>query len=56
VSARTPDIGSDVSTIDWNYSPNGPGVCDQFDAGDGAFPPDAPPDALPITPDALPPI
>ena len=55
-SARTPGTAAAVSSIDWHYSPNGPGVCEEFDAGDGAFPPDAPLDGLPLTPDALGPL
>lgn len=47
-SAHTPDGLAD--SVTWQYAPNGPGGCSQFDAGDGAFPPDAPPDALPLTP------
>jgi hypothetical protein len=43
-------LGAD--SVTWQYSPNGPGSCAQFDAGDGAFPPaDAPSDVLPVTPE-----
>jgi hypothetical protein len=48
-SFRTP--GGSVTSIEWHYTPGGPGSCDTFDAGDGAFP-DAPIDGLPLTPDA----
>lgn len=30
-------LGAD--SVVWQYTPNGPGGCDEFDAGDGAFPP-----------------
>lgn len=45
-------LGSD--SVVWEYSPNGPGACDQFDAGDGAFPSaDASDGGVPLTPDAV---
>jgi hypothetical protein len=50
----TNSLGSD--SVTWFYAPGGPGTCDQFDAGDGAPPPDAPLDGLPITPDSVGPI
>jgi hypothetical protein len=54
-SAHTPGITSlGADSVVWQYTPNGPGGCDEFDAGDGAFPPaDAPTDTLPVTPDAV---
>jgi hypothetical protein len=36
----------------WQYSPNGAGACLNFDAGDGAFLPDAPSDVL-VVPDVV---
>jgi hypothetical protein len=53
-SLRVPQSGT-ASTIEWHYTPGGPGNCDTFDAGDGAFPPDAPSDVL-IVPDVVNPI
>jgi hypothetical protein len=45
-------LGSD--SVVWRYVPNGPASCLQYDAGDGAFPPDARADApLPQTPDGV---
>lgn len=53
-SAHTPAGSVPADSITWQYAPNGPGGCDEFDAGDGAFPPaDALMDGLPITPDAI---
>ena len=45
-------LGAD--SVTWQYTPNGPGNCQQFDGGDGAFPSaDAPMDGLPQVPDAV---
>jgi hypothetical protein len=47
-SARTPQsYGGD--SIAWSYEPAG---CLDYDAGDGAFPQDAPQDGLPIAPES----
>ncbi len=32
-----PSIGAQISTIDWQYTPGGPGSCEVYDAGDGAY-------------------
>jgi hypothetical protein len=51
LSSHTPNVFSD--SVSWHYVPDPLAGCFQFDAGqyqDGAFPPDAPPDALPVTP------
>ena len=52
VSAHTPNTLLGADSVVWQYTPNGPGGCDEFDAGDGAFvPADAPMDTgLPLTP------
>jgi hypothetical protein len=53
-SAHTPGdslLGAD--SVTWQYTPNGPGNCQQFDGGDGASPVDAPTDGLPLTPDVV---
>jgi hypothetical protein len=45
MSPHTPGsnlVGSD--SVTWQFTPNGPGSCAQFDAGDGAAPPDGPSD------------
>jgi hypothetical protein len=52
-SRRTPnDVGGDL--VSWLYNAGGgPNGCPVYDAGpvqDGAFPPDAPADGLPVTP------
>jgi hypothetical protein len=52
-SAHTPapdSLGAD--SVTWQYAPNGPGGCLQFDGGDGSFPPpaDAPTDVLLLPP------
>jgi hypothetical protein len=52
-SAHTPGDSLGADSVIWQYAPNGPGGCEQFDGGDGAAPPDAPMDALPITPDVV---
>lgn len=53
-SAHTPNNPLGADSVVWQYTPNGPGGCDDFDAGDGAFPPaDAPTDTLPVTPDVV---
>ncbi len=45
VSAHVPGTTLGADSVVWHYAPNGPGSCALFDAGDGAFPPDAPSDA-----------
>ncbi len=48
---HTPGDSLGADSVIWQYSPNGPGSCAQFDAGDGAFLPDAPSDGgVPLTP------
>jgi hypothetical protein len=55
-SVHTPGDPLAADSVVWNYAPNGPGACANFDdAGDGSFP-DAPSGALPAVPDAVPPI
>ena len=44
-SAHTPGDSLGADSVPWQYAPNGPGSCAQFDAGDGGFPPDAPSDS-----------
>jgi hypothetical protein len=53
MSPHTPGDTLGADSVTWQYAPNGPGGCEQFDGGDGAAPPDAPMDALPQTPDAV---
>jgi hypothetical protein len=51
VSSHTPAPGSEADSVTWQYAPNGPGSCDEFDGDDGAFPPaDAPMDGVLLTP------
>ena len=50
-SSHTPNKYSD--SVSWHYVPDPLAGCFQFDAGpfqDGAFPPDAAPDGLPLPP------
>lgn len=50
-SNHTPDPnGPGADSVTWQYTPNGPGGCDEFDGSDGAFP-DAPIDGLLFAPD-----
>jgi len=52
ISPYTPSTSLGADSVTWQYTPNGPGGCDEFDGGDGAFPPaDAPTDRLPLTPE-----
>jgi hypothetical protein len=44
VSPHTPATSLGSDSVTWQYTPNGPGSCAQFDAGDGGFPPDSPSD------------
>jgi len=50
-SESSPDSSQVVvpaDSVTWQYTPNGAGNCQQFDGGDGSFPPaDAPMDSLP---------
>jgi hypothetical protein len=48
-SAHTAGDSLGTDSALWMYQPNGPGTCFQVDAGDGEFPPDAPPDGLLLT-------
>jgi hypothetical protein len=51
ISPYTPSTSLGADSVTWQYTPNGPGGCDEFDGGDGAFPPaDAPMDTLLLTP------
>jgi hypothetical protein len=43
-SAHTPGDSLGADSVTWQYTPDGPGSCSQFDAGDGAYLPDAPSD------------
>jgi hypothetical protein len=46
-SPHTPSNSLGADSVTWQYTPNGPGGCDEFDGSDGAFPPaDAPMDRL----------
>jgi hypothetical protein len=54
MSAHTPGDSLGADSVTWQYTPNGPGSCAEFDAGDGAFPPDGLSDGgLQLTPDAV---
>ena len=44
-SAHTPGDSLGADSVTWQYTPNGPGNCQQFDGGDGVFPTDASTDA-----------
>ena len=47
-------LGAD--SVTWFYAPNGPSGCSEYDAGDGAFPSDAPFDGILQTPDSVGPL
>jgi hypothetical protein len=50
-SSHTPAPTFEADSVTWQYTPNGPGNCDEFDGDDGAFPSaDAPMDGLLLTP------
>jgi hypothetical protein len=51
-SAHTPGDSLGANSVGWQYAPNGPGTCDEFDASDGAFPPDGPTDTGLLIPPA----
>jgi hypothetical protein len=54
MSQHTPGDSFGTDNVIWHYTPNGPGSCALFDAGDGAFLPDAPSDGgVLLTPDAV---
>jgi hypothetical protein len=57
-SLHTPGDSLGADPVTWQYTPNGPGNCQQFDGGDGAVPVpvDAPTDTLPFTPDVVGPL
>jgi hypothetical protein len=38
-SPHTPGDILGADSVVWQYAPNGPGGCDEFDGSDGAFPP-----------------
>jgi hypothetical protein len=55
-SPHTPGDSLGADSVTWQYAPNGPGSCTQFNGDDGSFPPEdaAPTDAqLPFTPDRV---
>jgi hypothetical protein len=54
VSRHTPGNSLGADSVTWQYAPNGPGSCEEFDAGDGASSaPDASDGGVLLVPDGV---